>query len=93
MVKEGKIFSEHFGVHLKHLESFLNAVSGISPPRDLNSGGWGRAQESAFPPHFLNNYLIASLKTNLRNTALECLNKQRPSKSNWRKSFREEEQF
>ena len=55
MVKEEKILSVHFGVHLKHLESFLNAVSGISLPKDLNSGGWGRAQESAFPPYFLNN--------------------------------------
>lgn len=39
----------------KHLGSLLNAASGTSPPGDLNSGGWGRAQKSAFLLSFLSS--------------------------------------
>ena len=72
MIKEGKITigSVHFGVHPQNLGTLLNAVPGTSPPRALNSGGWSRAQKSAFSPSFLSNSLIGGLKIILRNTAL-----------------------
>lgn len=93
MINEGKITicGVHFGVYLRPLGNLLNVAPGISPPRDLNTGDWGRAQESAFSSGFLSSSLKGGLKTTLGTVAVEGVNlTRRPSKSWWWKHFREE---
>lgn len=38
----------HFSVHPEHLGGLLNAASGTSPPRNLNSGVWGWVRSLRF---------------------------------------------
>ena len=50
IIKEEKITTCHicFGVHPRHLGSLLNAASGTSPPRNLNSRVWDQVKNLCF---------------------------------------------